>query len=600
MGDYDRHSKRSRHHKSSKSDKRHESRHSHKTSSRYHDHNDAKTPPLPVELTGTMQDLLKKRESIQRELKRLKSPSSPPPRSSHKKESRSGYYAERSKKDSKLKETNHKRSSRRDYDKPSPMPLKKKSRPEAIIKIDSGGSSNENISIHSDEDEESIIEQRRKQRQKLLEKLVSSKEVVVISEEPMVPANNMTKNNTGDKDNNNVHNENNTNNASRRQGGTDMFADNDDFKINDTNSISTNKSGSGYKDNNQPIADEGDDSSGYYNVKVGETLHNNRFIVKKILGQGVFSNVIHAQDRSRSNMDVAIKILRNNDLMYKTGVKEMSILKLINDTDPDNKYHCVRFLSNFMHRGHLCMVLESMSVDLRYILKKYGKHNGINMVALLSYSRQLLLALKLLKRIGIIHADIKPDNILVNEKKNILKLCDFGSATKVDDNEPTPYLVSRFYRAPEVILGLRYDFGVDLWSSACTIYELATGQIMFTGSSNNKMLKCFMDLKGKISNKLIRKGRFKDLHFNFNNHFLLHKVDELTGRVKVVEMSNINATRNLLGELKHAFKELSTNEDKKLTQLKDFLDKMTVLDPLQRPSIADCLTHPFIRDEIQN
>lgn len=70
--------------------------------------------------------------------------------------------------------------------------------------------------------------------------------------------------------------------------------------------------------------------------------------------------------------------------------------------------------------------------------------------AVRSYSQQLLLALKLLKRANILHADIKPDNILVNESKLVLKLCDFGSASHVADNEITPYLVSRFYRAPEI------------------------------------------------------------------------------------------------------------------------------------------------------
>lgn len=70
--------------------------------------------------------------------------------------------------------------------------------------------------------------------------------------------------------------------------------------------------------------------------------------------------------------------------------------------------------------------------------------------AVRSYSQQLLLALKLMKRCSLIHADIKPDNILVSENKLVLKLCDFGSAMHAGENESTPYLVSRFYRAPEI------------------------------------------------------------------------------------------------------------------------------------------------------
>ena len=61
-----------------------------------------------------------------------------------------------------------------------------------------------------------------------------------------------------------------------------------------------------------------------------------------------------------------------------------------------------------------------------------------------------------MKQCGVLHADIKPDNILINKGHNVVKICDFGSAMFTGTNEITPYLVSRFYRAPEIILGLHY------------------------------------------------------------------------------------------------------------------------------------------------
>jgi serine/threonine-protein kinase PRP4 len=79
-------------------------------------------------------------------------------------------------------------------------------------------------------------------------------------------------------------------------------------------------------------------------------------------------------------------------------------------------------------------------------------------------------SLLLLKQLEILHADVKPDNILVTESKAVLKLADFGSAGNARDNDLTPYLVSRYYRAPEIILGLHYDYGIDIWSVACTLY----------------------------------------------------------------------------------------------------------------------------------
>jgi serine/threonine-protein kinase PRP4 len=80
----------------------------------------------------------------------------------------------------------------------------------------------------------------------------------------------------------------------------------------------------------------------------------------------------------------------------------------------------------------------------------------------------LLSALRHLERCGIVHADIKPDNIIVNEAKTALRLCDFGSAFFLTDNiEPTPMLVSRFYRPPEVILGVEYKTPIGTHESLC-------------------------------------------------------------------------------------------------------------------------------------
>jgi serine/threonine-protein kinase PRP4 len=62
-------------------------------------------------------------------------------------------------------------------------------------------------------------------------------------------------------------------------------------------------------------------------------------------------------------------------------------------------------------------------------------------------------------------------------------------------------------------------------------FSVYTGRILFNGKSNNNMVKCFMDLKGKIPNKVIRKGQFKDNHFDSNGNFLSHEVDKITERV---------------------------------------------------------------------
>lgn len=345
---------------------------------------------------------------------------------------------------------------------------------------------------------------------------------------------------------------------------------------------------------NPNLTDNWDDAEGYYRVRIGEVL-DSRYSVFGYTGQGVFSNVVRARDSSRGNQEVAIKIIRNNEIMHKTGLKELEILRRLNNTDPDDKYHLLRLFRHFFHKQHLCMVFEPLSMNLREVLKKYGKNVGLHIKAVRSYAQQLLLALKLMKKANIVHADIKPDNILVNESKLLLKLCDFGSASHVAEGEITPYLVSRFYRAPEIILGMKYDFSVDLWSTGCTIYELFTGKIMFPGQTNNHMLKLFMDFKGKIPNKLIRKGQFKDVHFDASCCFLYHDIDKVTQREKVVNMAVVNKTRHLEQELTGGHK-LPEDQMRKISQLRDFLEKIHMLDPAKRISLNQCLTHPFIQD----
>ncbi|KAJ1506486.1 U4/U6 small nuclear ribonucleoprotein prp4 [Coelomomyces lativittatus] len=120
------------------------------------------------------------------------------------------------------------------------------------------------------------------------------------------------------------------------------------------------------------------------------------------------------------------------------------------EQDPLGKKHIVRLLRYFEHRNHLCMVFESMSMNLREVLKKYGNNVGLTIKAVRLYAHQLFLALSLLRSTNLIHADLKPDNILANESKTIIKVCDLGSACDASENDITPYLVSRFYRAPEI------------------------------------------------------------------------------------------------------------------------------------------------------
>lgn len=95
-------------------------------------------------------------------------------------------------------------------------------------------------------------------------------------------------------------------------------------------------------------------------------------------------------------------------------MKEIEILQKINDADPEDKKHMIRLERFFEHKGHLCMVFEHLSINLREVLKKFGNNVGINLKAVRAYAQQMFLGLGLMKKCNILHADLKPDNILVS------------------------------------------------------------------------------------------------------------------------------------------------------------------------------------------
>ena len=123
-----------------------------------------------------------------------------------------------------------------------------------------------------------------------------------------------------------------------------------------------------------------------------------------------------------------------------------------------------------------------------------------------------------------------------------------------------------------------------------------TGKIMFPGKSNNEMMRLFMELKGKIPNKIIRKGMFRENHFDESCSYMAHEIDKVTQRDKVSVMPVVNKTRSLSHELR-AGERLSAEQNAKVSNLVDFLDKIHSLDSAKRPSINACLMHPFISEK---
>ena len=366
------------------------------------------------------------------------------------------------------------------------------------------------------------------------------------------------------------------------------------------------------------LKDNWDDTDGYYRAKLGERLDDGRYEVTETnFGKGVFSSVLKAKDLKRSDTPetsspaassafVAIKIIRNNETMRKASKTEVAILKKLSDRDPEGKKHVVQFHRSFEFRGHVFLVFEKLSMNLREAAKKFGRDVGISISAVRVYARQLFVALMHLQKCGIVHADIKPDNVLVNDQLNILKLCDFGSALFNADNELTPYLASRFYRAPEVVLGLPYSFPIDLWAVGCCLYELYVGKICFPGKSNNEMLKYFVEMKGAVPKKILRKAAFKEKHFDRDENLRIAEVDKVTGKTMFRVFDNNTIAANKTGRVESVLATVCVEhggddfERKKARQLSDLLEKIFILDPERRITVTECLQHSFIVDTNSN
>lgn len=341
------------------------------------------------------------------------------------------------------------------------------------------------------------------------------------------------------------------------------------------------------------------DPDGYYRNVVGELL-DGRYTVQAILGKGVFSTVVRALDR-QNDISVAIKIIRDNEVMSRAATKEIKLLQALAEADVHDQKHVIRLLHIFVHRRHTCMVFEGLELNLRDVLRKFGKDVGISMIAVRAYARQIFLALSLFKQCGIMHADLKPDNILVDATHAKLKICDLGSASLVSENEVSPYLASRFYRAPELMLGCPHDTTIDTWSIGCTLFELYSGRILFPGTDNNHMLQLIQECRGRLPKSLVKKGVLADQHFDITTGDFLAKSQaasiDLVRRI-AAPLKQAASVRSRLEEIARADRSMQGKDLEVVRHLIDLIERCLELDPARRISPLEALSHAFFRARV--
>jgi len=349
-----------------------------------------------------------------------------------------------------------------------------------------------------------------------------------------------------------------------------------------------------------------DDEDGYYIPKIGEVMDDRWLVIELGCGRGVFSGVVKARDKEAPEKDetiVAIKILRRNDMMTKAAEKEVDVLERLNAADKKNKRGIIRLLATFAYRRHFCMVFESFADDLRAAVKKYTKGKGMTLNAVRAYTSQLLVGLAHMREHGVIHADIKPDNILLSKNHQTVKFCDLGTAVELKDVLPSPYLASRFYRPPEVILACEYSFPVDMWALGCTLFEIFCGRTLLKSKTNNDHLKKIMELRGKVPGKVIKKGAVWQTHFTDTLDFKHHVEDPGSGQPVIKTITDFSKTSLKELVLERVGKEKQQSEVKedqlyvkRAIQFADLLEHMLALDPDKRISPEDALKHAFLQE----
>lgn len=213
------------------------------------------------------------------------------------------------------------------------------------------------------------------------------------------------------------------------------------------------------------------------------------YTAQRILGKGSYGTVYQAQVLETGEI-VAIKCMR-----LQEREREIQVLKELAG-HPNIIAIKGSFLSDDgsgnQHEQRLNVVLEYAADTLHRIIKHYNRISQrmeVFYVRLFSY--QLLRSLLWCHSKSIVHCDVKPQNLLVDGRDKTLKLCDFGTSKRLvpEDEGLRCYICSRYYRAPELILGsLGFTSAIDLWSAGCVIGEMILGQPMFTGKEGINQL----------------------------------------------------------------------------------------------------------------
>ena len=245
---------------------------------------------------------------------------------------------------------------------------------------------------------------------------------------------------------------------------------------------------------------------------------NHKYQIIETIGEGAYG-IVYKCKNTETNEIVAIKkfIDSYEKLPKKEINREIFLLQI------SKHENIVKFIEAFINKGYLFLVFDYAEKNLLQLIEDNPK--GLNHELIRSLTYQMCKAVSYLHKKNIIHRDIKPENILIKDYSKV-ELCDFGFARKMKIDEKTnnlqkmtDYVATRWYRAPEVILGQgNYGPEIDFWSIGCLMGEMATGRALFPGDNQFNQLEYIIKILGNLPEYLVN---FYDNNPNFNINKLL-------------------------------------------------------------------------------